>query len=374
MPAYKYQTKDGKTRWYASFHYVDWTGANKRKKKQGFLTREEALEYEHNFLDSKTKDPDITFAALVDLYLEDCQKRLKPSTMEHKTYALKDKLVPYFGKTKISAITPLKVREWQNEMMNYRNKSDKPYAPTYLRNLQQQLSAVMNFAVKYYDLRKNPCQAAGTMGKGKADEMSIWTRDEFEHFIQFEKKPVYHLAFNTLFYTGIREGELLALTPEDIPRDEAVIRVSKTYAVVDGIEVFLTPKTEKSNRTVTIHDELHKELLDYIDGSALKKNERIFYFTKHGLLCRFHNVSDKAGLRRLRVHDLRHSHASMLINMGVPIIQISERLGHESPQTTLRIYSHLYPEKARAVSDQIGALFSHRVEGQKAEKTDAGNK
>lgn len=358
MPVYKYQTKDGKTRWYASFHYVDWMGTNRRKKKMGFLSRKEAVEYERNFLDSEKKDPDITFSTLVDLYLEDCRKRLKPSTMGHKEYTFKDKLAPYFGEMKICSITPLKVRKWQNDMMEYRNQKGEPYAPTYLRNLQQQLSAIMNFAVKYYNLPKNPCLAAGTIGKSKADEMSIWTRDEFEHFILFEKKPVYHLAFNTLFYTGVREGELLALTPEDIPRDEAVVRVNKTFAVIDGVEVFLTPKTEKSKRTITIHDELHQELLNYIDGSAIKKDERIFYFTKHGLLNEFHKISDKACLPRIRIHDLRHSHASMLIDMGIPIMQISERLGHENAQTTLRIYAHLYPQKAREVSDQIGQLFS----------------
>ena len=127
--------------------------------------------------------------------------------------------------------------------------------------------------------------------------------------------------------------------------------------MIDGEEMFLTPKTEKSKRDITIHEELHQELIEYIDGMIIGEDERLFYFTKHALLSEFHRMSDKAGLPRIRVHDLRHSHASMLIDMGVPIIQISERLGHENVQTTLRIYSHMYPGKAREVSDQIGALF-----------------
>jgi integrase len=357
MPAYKYETSEGKTLWYCSFHYIDWMGQNKRKKKMGFKTRKEALEWERSFLDQGSKNPDILFSSLVQNYMEDNETRLKPTTLENKWFIFNEKLTPYFGKLKISDIDPIRIRKWQNEMLNYRDEKGEPYSQTYLKTIHAQLSAIMNYAVRYYNLPKNPCHAAGSIGKGSADEMSIWTREQFEQFLPYEKRSAFHCAFNILFYTGIREGELLALTPEDIPRDEAIISINKNYAVVNGVEMFLTPKTEKSKRTVTIHQQLHDEILKYIDGLCIEKDERIFYFTKSGLAKEFSRMTQKAGLPRIRIHDLRHSHASMLIEMGVPIMEVSDRLGHESPQTTLNIYSHLYPGKARNVSDKIGSLF-----------------
>ena len=216
---------------------------------------------------------------------------------------------------------------------------------------------IMNYAVKYYGLKANPCLVSGSMGKAKAGEMSIWTRDEFEQFIQVEKRPGYRAAFNTLFYTGMRSGELLALTPNDIGRDRPVIHITKNFAIVNGEWMILTPKTPKSKRDVAIHHQLHRELLEYIDGMYLKPDDRIFYFTKSGLRACFRHNARKAGLEVIRLHDLRHSHASMLIEMGVPIMQISERLGHENVQTTWNTYAHLYPGKDRQISEQIGKLF-----------------
>lgn len=357
MPAYKYKTKEGKTLWYCSFHYTDWTGANKRKKKMGFQTRREALEWERSFLDQGSKNPDILFSSLVKNYMEDNESRLKPTTLENKQFIFDEKLTPYFGNLKVSDIDPIRIRKWQNELMNYRDEHGKPYSQTYLKTINAQLSAIMNYAVRYYNLSKNPCHASGSMGKSRAGEMSIWTRDQFEHFLTFEKGSAYHCAFNTLFYTGMRVGELLALTPEDIPRDNASININKNYAMVNGVEMFLTPKTAKGKRIVAIHNQLHCELLEYIDNLYLDKEDRIFYFTRSGLSKEFSRRTENAGLPHIRLHDLRHSHVSMLIEMGVPIMEISKRLGHENPQTTMNIYAHLYPGKERNISDKIGALF-----------------
>ena len=357
MIFYKYQNSSGKTLWYASFHYTDWTGENKRKVKRGFVTKREALEYERSYKDTGKKDPDILFSSLVENYLKDNETRLKPTTLESKEYITEKKLLPYFGKRKISEIDSIMIRRWQNELMSYRDENGEPYADTYLKGIHSQLSAIMNYAVKYYGLRSNPCRAAGSMGRAKAEEMSIWTRDEFEQFIQFEKRPGYRAAFNTLFYTGMRSGELLALTPKDIERDAPIIHINKTFAIVKGEWMILTPKTPKSKRDVAIHHQLHQELLAYIDGMYLDPDDRIFYFTKSGLRACFQRLAKKAGLEVIRLHDLRHSHVSMLIEMGVPIMQISERLGHENVQTTWNTYAHLYPGKDRQISEQIGKLF-----------------
>ena len=362
MPAYKYATKEGKTLWYCSFHYVDWMGQHKRKKKKGFSTRKEALEWERMFLERGVKDPDILFGAFVQEYLEDKEERLKPTTMIGKRLMIEKKILPYFEKLKLSDITPIIIRKWQNELKRYRDEDGKPYSPTYLRTIHSQMSAMMNYAVKYYQLSSNPCIAAGPMGDATAEKFDIWTREEYEHFLTFVKKERFRCAFNILFYTGMREGELLALTPEDIPEDRAVINVNKNYAVVEGRELLLTPKTKRSQRVITIHEQLHRQIREYIDGLCLKPDERIFFFKKSGLLSEFKRRTAESGNTPIRLHYLRHSHASMLIEMGVPIGAISERLGHESPDITLRVYAHLYPGKHEDISNQIGKMFDEDSE------------
>lgn len=359
MPAYKYKTKKGATRWYCSFHYRNWKGEDDRKKKMGFETKREALDWEKSFLNGLKQGPDILFSELYEKYIEDGDTRLKPTTMNIKRRVFEDKILPYFKDMKVCDITALHIRNWQNMLINYRDENGKPYSQTYLRSLHGKLSAMMNYAVNYYKLDSNPCKEAGTMGKAKSDEMSIWTRDQFECFIHFVTRPSYHCAFNVLFYGGLREGEMLALTASDIPRDKALINVNKNYAVVNGKKLILTPKTPKSKRVVSIHDQLHQELLSYIDQMHLGPNDRLFTFCKASFYMEFKKRTAEAGLPEIRIHDLRHSHASMLINMDIIPIQIADRLGHESVQTTLRVYAHLYPDRKSDASEKINDLFKN---------------
>lgn len=365
MPAYKYESANGKIKWYANFYYTDWLGEKKHKCKRGFQTKREALDYERSFLDKGAKDPTILFSSLVDNYLKEMETRLKPTTLKGKKYTIEQKLIPYFGNMQICNIDPITVHRWQNELINYTDSNGKGYSQTYLKTINNQLSAILNYAVKFYHLQSNPCKATGSIGKGKAEEMSIWTQEQFETFISFEKKTAYRVAFNILFYAGLRQGELLALTPDDI-LDDYSLDINKNYAVVDGDEYFLTPKTEKGERNVTIPKSLYDDLKEYIDGMYIEHDDRIFYFKKHGLSSEFKRITKKAALPPIRIHDLRHSHVSMLINMGIGIKEISDRLGHESPQTTWNTYAHLYPGKDRQLADELDKI---RVQKKPTENT-----
>ena len=182
--------------------------------------------------------------------------------------------------------------------------------------------------------------------------MNFWTQEEFEHAMKYEKKITYQIAFKILFYSGIREGELLALTPQDILRDEAAIDINKNYAVVDGIEFFLTPKTKRSIRTVTIPETLHKQILDFVDSMALEPEERIFYVKKDGLLTEFRRMTKRAGNKPIRIHDLRHSHISLLIDMGFSAVDIAGRMGHESIDITLH-YAHMFPSAQKDMAEKL---------------------
>ena len=356
MPAYKYTLKNGKIMWYAAFNYTDWTGEYKHTCKRGFKTQREAKEYERSFMDKQNNSSDILFSSLVENYFKDMEHRLKPTTIQNKRFIIDTKIMPYFQKQKICDIDTIKIRKWQNELISFRDDKGKTFAKTYLKTINNQLSAIFNYAVAHYNLKSNPCKIAGSMGKSKAKEMNIWTREEYELFSSVIDKSAMKLAFDILFWTGIREGELLALTPADILPNRR-INIIKNYAKVDQQDLLLEPKTDRSKRCISIPDFLYNDIQTYISKLyGIEDNNRIFYFSKSALDKEIKRYAKKAGLKPIRVHDLRHSHASMLIDMEVNIKEISNRLGHESIKTTLDIYAHLYPDKDTELAENLNNL------------------
>lgn len=265
MPAYK-DKKRGT--WYCQFYYQDWTGETKQKRKRGFKREKDAKEWERNFMSNLQTNSDILFAALVENYMEDLATRLKPTTMETKRHIIETKLIPFFGKRKICDIDELCVRRWQNDLLDYRDDKGEAYSDTYLKTINNQLSAIMNYAMVYYKLTKNPCRAVGSIGKANADAMKIWTLNQFEQFIEYENKSAGRLAFNVLFWSGIREGELLALTRKDFfyNGDEYRLNIDKNFEVVRGTQYILTPKTDASRRCITIPQFLYQEAVQYFDA------------------------------------------------------------------------------------------------------------
>lgn len=353
MPPFK--NKERGT-WYSSFYYTDWTGKRKKKKKEGFKTQKDAKAFEREFLERSQASPEMTFKTLVNLYLEDCKSRLKPTTYSNKEYVIHTKLLPYFGGVAINKIEPATVRMWQNEFINHENN----YSPTYLKTINNQLSAIFNFAMRYYKLPSNPARICGSMGKKNAESMTFWTKDEFSKFLGYiSDNPASKVMFELLFWTGIRTGELLALTLEDFDFEKQTISINKNYARHKNEDLILKPKTEKSKRIITIPKFLCDLILDYTSKFYdYRPDERLFQVTKHHLRREMIRGSKKANIERIRVHDLRHSHASLLIELGFSPLLISERLGHENIETTLNTYSHLYPNKHGEVANKLQELIS----------------
>ena len=187
MAAYKDEERGT---WYVSFHYYDWTGKNCRKVKRGFKTKREATEWERHFRMKEAADLDMTFEDFVKAYTRDMKPKLKHNTWLTKEHILRTKLLPYFKDKKMRDIRPKDIIQWQNEQISYRDEKGKPYAPTYLKTLQSELSALFNHAVRFYELKSNPVVKAGALGKGKAEEMLFWTKEEYLKFIEAVKdKP-----------------------------------------------------------------------------------------------------------------------------------------------------------------------------------------
>ena len=194
-------TRDGKL-WRSQFYYKDWQGIRRKKNKRGFKTKGEADEWERNFLQQQQKNLDISFENFVEIYFADMENRLRESTIINKRYVFDLKVTPYFKHKKMCEIRTSDIRAWQNELIK------KGYAPTYLKSINNQLAALFNYAVRYYDLRDNPCRKAGSIGKSKADEMDFWTKQEFKEFLpSMDSKPEARMAFLLLYWTGMRIGD-----------------------------------------------------------------------------------------------------------------------------------------------------------------------
>lgn len=352
-------TKDKKTgKWMSQIRVKDWKGEEHHKKKRGFSTKKEALEWEKEFLNQISGSLGMTFRDFIEIYMKDMSQRLKPGTVANKRFLIDQKITPFFGKIPLNDIKPTDIRKWQNELTSFRDEKGEPYSATYLKTINNQITAIFNYAVKYYGLKENPCHKAGSMGKKNAEEMAFWTRDEFKTFIEyFKDKPKYYAMFMTLYYTGMREGEMLALTPADVDLVKMTIRINKNFQTVNGEEIITTPKTPKSNRVVHIPALLAKCLREYMEKwYGLEANDRLFPYTKNIVNHVLTKGCAATGVKKIRVHDIRHSHASLLVELGFSPLLIAERLGHERVQTTMETYSHLYPDKQAEVAMQLDGL------------------
>lgn len=356
MPVYQ----DTKTKtWYVKLYYTDYTGTKKQKKKRGFKLQRDAKEWEHNFLLKQQADLTMSFENFVSIYMEDMKHRLKEHSYIHKEYIINGKLLPFFGKLSMSQITPAIIRKWQNELISYRNEKGQPFSVTYLKNINKQLSAIFNYAVQYYDLKENPCHKAGSIAKGSADEMLFWTTEEFKVFLEkVSNKPPSRAGFLTLYYTGLRIGELLALEYCDIDFEGCKLTVDKSYQRIQGRDVITLPKTPRSVRTISLPVFLRDELKAYTERLyGLHKHDRIFPYTKSFFLHEMIRGTKDNQVKRIRLHDIRHSHASLLIELGFSPVAIADRLGHEKVETTLNTYSHLFPHKRDEVAEKLQNCF-----------------
>lgn len=345
--------KDG-DKWRVIYRFTNWKGERKQTQKRGFATKKEAQMWEREVMLKQDAKLDMTFASFFEIYEEDKKKRVKENTWESKSHVIRTKILPYFGERKIGEIEPKDVIAWQNKLLAYKGENGEVYSPTYLKTIHSQLSAIFNHAVRFYHLPFNPAQRAGTMGREEHKEMLFWTKEEYLKFADvMMDKPMSYYAFEMLYWCGIRVGELLALVPSDFDFDRHTVTISKSYQRIKGRDVITSPKTVKSNRTIKMPQFLCDEMQEYIGMHyEIGENERLFQVTKSYLHHEMDRGAKAAGIKRIRIHDLRHSAISLLIEMGFSALAIADRVGHESIDITYR-YAHLFPNKQTEMADKL---------------------
>ena len=355
-----YKDADTNT-WRVIYRHTTWTGEQKQSSKRGFATKRDALAWEREQLRKDRSDLDMTFEAFVELYSRDMKPRLRQSTWQTKEHMFNSKLLPYLGSKRMNTIGAKDIIQWQNEMMRCRGKDGKPYSATYLKSLHNQVSAIFNHAVRFYDLKANPAAKAGSVGKKEAQEMLFWTKDEYMKFADaMMDKPLSYYAYQMLYWCGIRLGELLALTPVDFDFAKSTVSINKSFQRIKREDIITDPKTPKSKRIIKMPEFLCQEIQEYMKSLyGCNPGDRIFPITKSYLHHEMDRGSKESGVKRIRVHDLRHSHVSLLIEMGFSAVAIADRVGHESIDITYR-YAHMFPSKQMEIADKLDSEYGER--------------
>ena len=351
MPAYR----DMKTgTWTARFYKKNSAGKNVQINKRGFATKREALEYERVEKLKEVTSLTMPFSAFVEIYRSDMGSRLRENTWRIKDNVINDKLLPFFGNMPLCDIAPKDVIQWQNKMMTSLDNNGKPYSQTYLRVMHNQLSAILNHAVRFYDLRCNVAAKVGSMGKKQGGEMQFWTREEYMKFSEaIMDKPLSYYAFEVLYWCGIREGELFALTRSDFDLEKKTLSITKSLQRLSRRDILTPPKTDKGIRTIVMPDFLCEEMEEFFNSLyGLRDDDRLFPFTKSYMHNEMARGCKASGVKVIRIHDLRHSHISLLINMGFSAVAIGNRVGHESADITYR-YAHMFPTEQTNMANRL---------------------
>lgn len=353
-----YYKKEDNGKWSVQFRYKDHAGISQRKRKLGFSTKKEATEWMNEFIRKAQADMQMTFDSFVEEYFENVSADLRESTLDTKKHIIDLHIRPYFKDRDMAGIEARDIIKWQNQIKK------KGFSDSYLSTIHGQLSAIFNHACKLYHLPYNPCKEAGGMGNKKSGNRGIWSQEEMEKFLEaVSDKVMVKYAFFLMYWTGIRLGELLALTVEDLDLEEKMLRINKSLNRVKGVDILTLPKTDCSIRTIYLPQFVVDEMQEYCNKLyGRTKQDRLFPLTKSRLEKEIKRGADIAGLKSIRVHDLRHSHASLLISQGINIATISKRLGHENIQTTLKTYAHMFDADAKEAAITLDKLYSKEEE------------
>ncbi len=335
-----YYDKKRKT-YYVSVYVEMKDGTKKRIMRRGFKGQREAKKAENDIIfeyaQKSSDNPQMD--ELCDEYYEWATKRRKKSTLYKIEYMLRLHLKPFFKNKKVQNIVNKDIMNFHDYLLDF-------LSPSTAKTIHKQLSAMLNYSIKMGYISANICNEVGNIDIKDVRKIDYWTLEEFKSFMPHVDNLKYKALFMTLFYSGARIGELLGLTWSDINFDNNSININKRFYRGD----IDTTKTGASTRVIAMpHHTMNllRELKLSLDAQPVfyvfgKHNDPLYPTT---VWAYYLKTLDKSGVRRIRLHDFRHSHTAYLINKGTDIQIVSKRLGHEKVSTTYDIYAHLYPDK-----------------------------
>lgn len=356
-------TKDGR-KWMFEVRAKDNIGKKIHYRSRKYLTKKEAQKAERDYLQEieiSNKNEDMTFIELCDAHFEYQKDKVKITTL--RNYMKRREHLKMFDNIKVSELNINHFEDWKKEM----NKLD--LATRTKNDLYKYLKSILNYGAKWHDLNFNNMYKKMTNFDNPNEipkEMEFWTYEEFTKFINVETDIKFKALYETLYYCGLRSGEVRGLIWEDINFIHKELSVKRNVVVnFDGDKYLITtPKTKSSYRTIPIPDVLFEDLkiLREYQNNFYGFNEKWFVFgnhepiTKSRIRDRKNNNCKLAGVKQIRIHDFRHSCASLLINNGANITMVAKYLGHTKIDETLNTYSHMFKGKLDNIVDTINNL------------------
>lgn len=373
MPIYKMNgTKNGKQKYRVRINYVDNFGKNKQTERVAYgMAEAKELEMRMQYeIKEKPVTSGITLKQMYDEYLVAIGPEVRETTLTGNKKIFERFVLNSLGQTQVKKLTAPIIQNWKNDIENVHTSDDKPLSLRYKQNIYSIFRAVLNWGVKMDYLSQNILVKVGNFKSGNITEkrnVDFYTAEEYKLFSKAAKEEAircnsvrewdYYVFFSIAFYTGLRKGEIHALKWSDINGN--LLNVSRSVTQkLKGEDRETPPKNRNSIRTLQIPFPLmeilseHKTRYKYFKGFC--EDFRICGGTRS---LRDTSVENKnqlfaklAGIKKIRIHDFRHSHVSLLANEGINIQEIARRLGHSDIEMTWNTYSHLYPrEEERAV-------------------------
>ena len=376
------------TTWTAYWSTVDpATGKRVQHSKGGFARKEaarppkgdSAREYLNSIVGSVQdgswrKDQAITVKELLELHWLPAMVSadLRPATLDQYRGVIRAWIVPHLGAVRVAALTPRQVTQWIETLRSTTSSNGrKGLSPRTAQLAVGVLKAACTWAVENGLLARNPVLGV-KRPRANTPRMNPWAADEARAFLAATRDDRLAWAWALLLTRGLRRGELCGLSWDDVDLDIAALRINRTRVVVDGKALESAPKTAAGRRSIPL-DALLVALLR--QHKARQAAERLAAGTAYGpggwlfadelgqpyypdSLSEWFDTKAKAlGLRRIRLHDTRHTAASLMLASGVPVKVVSEMLGHASPTITLSIYAHVMP----GMAEEAGAALSARL-------------
>ncbi|EDS78284.1 phage integrase [Clostridium botulinum C str. Eklund] len=360
--------KDGSTWSYLVYVGLNEKGKKKYKRKRGFKTKKEceaALAELINQIEkgSIITNDKMTVKEYIEYWLETYPKNnCSPSTYKRYKFFIKD-IINYIGKHKLSKLNPMIIQKFYEDLLSDRNISNNTVIKTH-----RMLHLALKHAQQWQLINNNPCDLV-TPPKATKQEMKYWQPDEINIYLDILKEEFLYPAIFLAIQTGCRVGELCAIKWSDVDLIDKTIRIDKTLQRIDCKLALKYPKTQNSIRTITLletaitflknlkKNRIEKKLkygieLDYVlcweDGRPIDPH----YISQH-----FPKLLDKYNLPKIRFHDLRHSHATLLLKAGVNAKIISKRLGHSTVAFTLDTYSHVSTKMQKEEMSKVENLL-----------------
>ena len=347
--------------------------------RKGFKTKREALEAEQYLRSVELKENSFSSKVTIDILYkllkeEDKINNRKKSYIDTQENNYNKHIKDYFSKVyDVSKLTYEDIYQFREDLREKNAKnSDKYLSPNTINKIMILLKKILDVGLRKGYYNDNPVRLLKKLPIEKS-KMNFWTVKEFKHFLSLFKNDEYNLEllFTVLFFTGLRLGEALALTWKDIEFSTSTIHVSKSMYVNKGEEHISSTKTKSGTRRIIIN----KKLIETLEEWKQEQTERLREFstdteklqifqdspitlTKNSIEKQYKKILARdSSLKKIRIHDFRHSHASLLINQGEDYLIVKERLGHASITTTIDTYSHLYPSKQKDLADKLDNLL-----------------